>query len=136
LEELPGLRESYKKARVILLTTFSEKGEKHLRQMTNLNEDPYTMMWFTTYSNTRKVEDVKKNPRVLLTFPAAKKGEFYVIEGKAELERQEVVEEKWSWWYLYWQPEQSDRFWFTRGRKHPEWSIINVHPVSAKLTTR
>ena len=136
MEELLGLQESLKKARVILLTTYTENGEEHIRQMTNTNENPYTMMWFTTYTNTRKVEDVKKNPRVLLTVPATKRGEFYEIEGNAELEKQEVVEEKWSWWYLYWWPEQSDRFWFRRDGQHPDWAIINVHPISARLVKK
>lgn len=136
MEELLGLQESLKKARVILLTTYSENGEEHIRQMTNFNENPYTMMWFTTYTNTRKVEDVKKNPKVLLTVPATKRGGFYEIEGKAELEKQDVVEEKWSWWYLYWWPEQSDRFWFRRNGRHPDWAIINVHPISARLVKK
>lgn len=59
-----------------------------------------------------------------------------MIEGRAEFERRDVVEAKWSWWYLYWHPDQEDRFWFPRGEEHPEWTIINVHPESARLVKR
>jgi general stress protein 26 len=133
MEKVPDLQESFKRARVVLLTTFSEEGEPHVRQMTNLNEDPYRMMWFTSYTKSRKMEDVKKNTCVVVAFPAAERGSFYEIEGKAALERPELVEEKWDWWYLYWRPEQEDRFWFPRGVSHPDWSIINVYPDSARL---
>jgi len=136
LDQVPGLQENFRKARVVFLTTFSETGEAHVRQMTNLNEDPYKVIWFTSYTDSRKVEDVKRNPKAYITFPASERGSFYEIEGRAELERREVVEDKWDWWYLYWRPEQVDRFWFPRSSNHPEWSIINIHPVSARLMER
>ncbi len=136
LDKIPGLQESFTKAKVVLFTTFSEKGEKHIRQMTNLNEDPYSKMWFTSYTRSRKVEDLKRSPRVVISFPSGRGDDLYEIEGRAEFERRDVVEAKWSWWYLYWHPEQEDRFWFPRGEEHPEWTIINVHPESARLVKR
>jgi general stress protein 26 len=136
MNRFEGMLEDFKKAKVVFLTTFSEKGEERSRPMTNLNEDPYGMMWFTTYRDTRKVEDIKKNPRVLITFPSSKEGEFYEIEGRAEFADEEAVEEKWEWWYLYWHPEQKDRFWFERRSRHPERVIINVYPISARIKTQ
>jgi general stress protein 26 len=136
MDKIPGLQESFKRAKVVFLTTFSESGEKHVRQMTNLNENPYSMMWFTSDTKSRKVADVKKNPRVIITFPSGNKGELFEVEGNAQLEEQEVVDEKWGWWYLYWRPEQDEKFWFPRGESHPEWSIINVFPTSARLVKR
>jgi general stress protein 26 len=101
--------------------------------MTNFNESPYEIMWFPTEDGSRKILDLLRNPKVLVTFPGSKKGEFYEIEGKAELASQKEVDEKWRWWYLYWHPEQSDRFWFPRGMKNHKRAIINVYPISAKL---
>ncbi len=80
--------------------------------MTNLNEDPYAKMWFPTYTNTGKVREVRTTPKALVTFPAEKPGEYYEIEGRAEVETGEDVEKRWFWWYLYWRPSQRDRFWF------------------------
>jgi general stress protein 26 len=136
LQEIPGLKESFKRAKIVLFTTFSPTGEKHIRQMTNLNEDPYSSMWFTSYTDSRKVADVKGDPKVVISFPSGRPGEVFEIEGKASLESQNIVNDRWSWWYLYWRPEQSDRFWFPRGVDHPEWAILNVEPVSAKRVMR
>jgi general stress protein 26 len=61
MNEIKGMAEAFKEARVVYLTTFRD-GEVRSRQMTNLNEDPYRMMWFPTYRDTRKVEDIGKNP--------------------------------------------------------------------------
>jgi general stress protein 26 len=132
MNRIPGMEEAFTNARVVYLTTFSN-GEEHSRQMTNFNEDPYKTFWFPTYTDTRKVEDLKENPRVLVTFPAEESGQFYEIEGKAELADREFVKDNWSWWYLYWHPEQRDRFWFPRQGEHPERAIILIHPESAKL---
>jgi general stress protein 26 len=136
MDKIPGLQESFKRAMVVFLTTFSESVEKHVRQMTNLNEKPYSMMWFTSDTNSRKVDEVKKNPQIIITFPSGFKGELFEVDGNAQLEGQEVVDEKWGWWYLYWRPEQEEKFWFPRGESHPEWSIINVFPTSARLVKR
>ncbi len=79
---------------------------------------------------------MKRSPRVVISFPSGRGDDLYEIEGRAEFERRDVVEAKWSWWYLYWHPDQEDRFWFPRGEEHPEWTIINVHPESARLVKR
>jgi general stress protein 26 len=104
--------------------------------MTNFNADPYSTFWFPTDIETRKVKDIKDNPRVLVTFPAEKPGTFYEIEGEASFAPESVVEEKWRWWYLYWHPHQRDRFWFPRGGKHPRRVIINIKPRSARIVDR
>ena len=132
MKEIPGLRDSFKKAKIVFLTTFSETGEEHSRQMTNLNEDPSTIIWFPTYKNTKKVREITNNPKVLITFPGENQKEFFEIEGDAKIETGKQVEEKWFWWYLYWRPSQRNRFWFPPGN-HPDWVIINISPISAKL---
>lgn len=90
----------FKNAKLVYLTTYSEKGEKRIRAMTNYNEDPYKMMWFPSFRDTRKVRDIENNPKVVVTFPGVREGEFIEIEGRAELERDDVVQRKWKWWYL------------------------------------
>ncbi|MFP3950999.1 MAG: pyridoxamine 5'-phosphate oxidase family protein [Candidatus Bathyarchaeia archaeon] len=132
MRKLSGLEEAFKRSKTVYLTTFSD-GEEHNRPMTNFNDDPYDTIWFTTERDTRKVKDIKDNPKVLITFPAEEPGYFFEIEGEAEFAPESVVEEKWRWWYLYWHPEQRDRFWFPAGGKHPNRMIINIEPVSAKI---
>ena len=115
--------EDFKQAKIVYLTTFSDEGEMS-RPMTNFNENPHKMMWFPTYRDTRKVEDIKKKPKVLITFPSSKEGEFSEIEGRAEFEDEKVTAEKWRWCYLYWHPSQRTRFWFPARKYYPDRVII------------
>jgi general stress protein 26 len=135
MNEIEGMLEDFKRARVVYMTTF-RNGEERNRPMTNLNEDPYNMMWFPTYRDTRKVKDIEENPRVLLTFPSSREEEYYEIEGRAEFESEEVTAQKWRWWYLYWHPGQRRRFWFPGGAHYPDRVIINVHPKSARVVSK
>jgi len=114
------------------MVTFGEKNEPHSRPMTNFNENPYTKMWFPTFSNTRKVDDLKRNKKVLILFPDKNEKIFYEIEGQATFAGKDVVDEKWVWWYLYWHPEQESMFWFSPGSVHPERCIIEVYTESIK----
>ena len=132
MKEIRGMLEDFKQAKIVYLTTFSD-GEERSRPMTNFNDNPYERMWFPTYRKTRKVDDIKKDPKVLLTFPSSKEDEFYEIEGRAAFEDEETTAEKWRWWYLYWHPAQRKRFWFPSDRHYPDRVIINVHPVSARV---
>jgi general stress protein 26 len=134
MNSYPGLKESFRQARVVFLTTFDKTGSKRTRQMMNFNEDIYSEIWFPTETRSRKVEDIKVNQKVLVTFPAEGFGDNWEVEGKAELERQEVVDAKWVWWYLSWRPYQADRFWFPpKNESDPNHAIIKITPIKATL---
>jgi general stress protein 26 len=135
MNEIKGMAEDFKNSKVIFFTTFNN-GEESSRPMTNFNDDPYKMMWFPTYRETRKVEDIEKNPRVLLTFPSSREEEYYEIEGKAEFEAVEIAAQKWRWWYLYWHPRQRSRFWFPGETYYANRVIINVYPQSARIVRK
>lgn len=133
MNRIEGMEEEFKRAKLVYLTTFSEDDRKRNRAMTNYNEDPYKMMWFPTFKETRKVNDIKKNPKVLITFPSSKRGEFYEIEGTAELEDEKVVQEKWEWWYLFWLPDEEFRYRIMSDAPFTNRAIINVYPKSARI---
>jgi general stress protein 26 len=133
MKRIEGLEEAFKNAKAVFLTTFDIEGKENSRPMTNYNEDPYSIMWFPTEKGTRKVKDIENNTKVLLTIPGEKRGVFYEIEGEAEFEDQDVVDEKWQWWYLSWRPIQRRRFWFPGTIDNPKRMIINVHPKSVRV---
>lgn len=135
MNEIDGMSEDFKHAKVVFMTTFSD-GEERSRPMTNFNVDPYKTMWFPTYRKTRKVEDIRRNPKLMITFPSSRENEFYEIEGTAEIEDEDVTAQKWRWWYLYWHPHQRRRFWFPGATRDPERMIINVHPRKARIVKR
>jgi len=121
MEHIPGLEEA-----------FIHGDKENTRQMTNFNEDPYIQFWFPTDRDTKKVKDIKTNPKVLITFPSGKRGEFFEIEGEASFADQREVEEKWEWWWLYWHPSQKDRFWFPPS-KDDRRVLINIQPKKASI---
>lgn len=127
------MEDAFKKAKVLFMTTYGEK--KNTLQMTSYNEDPYSQLWFPTERDTKKVKDIEKNNAITLTFPEENRGEFYEIEGEASFASDEEVLAKWEWWWLYWHPAQSDRFWFPRENDERR-VIINVKPVKATLVKR
>ena len=96
MNEIAGLQEAFSEAKAVYFNTFYE-GEERNRPMTNFNKDPYRMMWFPTKRDTRKVEDIEKNPKVLITFPSLDEGAFYEIEGRAEFGDDSVTAEKLRW---------------------------------------
>lgn len=134
MNRIDGLDEAFRDARVVFLSTFD--GEKeNVRQMTNFNDNPYGSIWFPTELGTRKLKDIQRNPRALITFPAEKKGEFYEIEGEATLADKYFIDQKWRWWYLYWRPSQKLRFWFTP-LSDDRRAIILVKPIKARLVEK
>ena len=134
MEKIPGIEKAFQKAKVVFMTTY-DGNKENTRQMTNFNEDLERIIWFPTERDTKKVKDIEKNNKVLLTFPAEKRGDYYEIEGEASFAPNEEVLEKWEWWWLYWHPSQKDRFWFPRERDARR-VIINIKPITAKLVKK
>ncbi len=134
MNQLAGLDEAFKKAKVIFMTTY-DGDKENTRQMTNYNDSPYGTIWFPTEKDTQKVRDLENNNKVLLTLPGSEKGEFYEIEGEASFASDREVLEKWEWWWLYWHPAQKNRFWFPK-EKDERRVIINIAPKSAKLVKK
>jgi general stress protein 26 len=120
--------ECFKNSKMVYLVTFSKDGKMSSRPMTNLNDNPYETFWFPSYRDTRKISEIKENPKVLVLYQCKKKNQFYEIKGKARFADRHEVEEKWVWWYLYLHPELEDYFWFDQTEPHPERVIIKVEP--------
>jgi general stress protein 26 len=136
MEKIPGLEEAFQNAKVVFMTTYDGNKER-TRKMTNYNEARALdgIIWFPTEKDTRKVKDIEKNNKILLTFPANKRGEYFEIEGEASFASGDEVIEKWEWWWLYWHPAQRNRFWFPPQRDERR-VIINIKPLKARLVTK
>ena len=134
MKKLPGIDEAFKKAKVVFMTTFNGDKER-TRQMTNYNDELDEQIWFPTEKDTRKVKDIKKNNKVLITFPAGKRGEYFEVTGEASFASDDEVLQKWEWWWLYWHPAQKYRFWVPR-EKDERRVIINIKATEARLVKR
>jgi len=136
LEIIYGMKDRFKEAKLVYLTTFDEEGKKRHRPMTNYNDDPYNTMWFPTFKRTRKVEHILRNPKVLVTFASEKVEDFYEIDGEAELASDVAVDEKWKWWLLSWLPDEEHDYRFTSDAPFRNRAIINVQPKSARIVVQ
>jgi general stress protein 26 len=128
--------ESFIHAKVVYMITYGHNGEMHSRPMTNFNENMERKIWFPSYKDTQKINDIKHNPKTKLLFPSINKDIFYELEGTASFANRDEVEEKWVWWYLYWHPEMKDYFLFDQTKPHPERVIINIKPEKIKKISR
>ena len=135
METLEGMLEAFKGARQVMLTTTGPGGEARTRVMTNYNESPYEPMWFPSFSETRKVEDVKRSPAVVVSFPAEEEGKWYRVRGEARLAPWEEVRRMWRWWLLEWLPEEERRP-LMYDNPFTDRSIIWVDPVGAEVGER
>ena len=96
MNELEGMKEAFRESKQIFFTTTNKSGESHTRPMTNYNESPYQPMWFPSFLETQKVEDVKANSDVVISFPTDERGKWYRIKGNAKLAPWEEVHDKWA----------------------------------------
>jgi general stress protein 26 len=134
MENIVGMQEAFKESKLVYLTTINKEGEKNSRPMTNYNESPYEPMWFPSFKETKKINDIRNNPKVVISFPAEKPNTWYKVEGEASEAPWEEVKENWKWWLLEWVPE-SERKPLQYDDPFTDRSIIWVKPVKGVLDT-
>jgi general stress protein 26 len=140
MEKIHGMQKAFKEAKFVYLITTSKEGEKRTRPMTNFNKSPYEPMWFptftdTTFTDTRKIRDIRHNPLATISFPAKKWNSWYNIEGEADEASRKEVQEKWKWWILEWVPKK-ERKPLLYDKSLTGRSIIWINPVKAELTQK
>lgn len=131
MNKLPGLKKSFENAKIVWLTTFNEEGDEIDRQMTNYNEDPYSEMWFPTWTETRKVRHIKNNPKSYITFPSEEENKFFRIQGKTRIADEKTTYEKWKWWYLTWIPGDGGKYGLTGTHGWDSRTILLFNPEIA-----
>jgi general stress protein 26 len=131
MNKLPGLKKSFENAKIVWLTTFNKEGDEIDRQMTNYNEDPYSEMWFPTWTETRKVRHIQNNPKSYITFPSEEENKFFRIQGKTRIADEKTTYEKWKWWYLTWIPGDGSKYGLTGTHGWDSRTILLFNPEIA-----
>lgn len=81
-------------------------------------------LWFMTSAATGKIEELKKNPDVLLNYANADDNAFATVAGKAEVLRDQAkINEFW---------DELCYTWFPKGKEDPDITLIRVSPESAE----
>jgi general stress protein 26 len=83
------------------LITLDESGRPQIRTMNPFPPDESMVVWMATNTNTRKVQEIKRDPRVSLYYADHSKATGYVaVTGRAELvdDMKEVLKRKRAYW--------------------------------------
>jgi len=118
-----------------LLTTRGEDGHFHTRPMAVAKKHKSgSVLWFATWADTRKVQDLEVDPHCSLAFHASEGSATYLsVSGMAEIIRdQRTIHDLWE---PGWKP------WFPKGPGEQDIVLLRfipehaeyVHPAGGKL---
>lgn len=101
---LAAAHEIIEAARYCALITTSPEGEIHVRTMDPFSPDDDMVIWFGTNINSRKVSEIKKNPKVTVYYAHPKGSGYAVFSGKAQIvdgekEKSKRWKEEWTQYY-------------------------------------
>lgn len=118
-DDLKKLRELVKDIDFCMLTTVDEGGDLHSRPMSSNGDiDTNGNIWFFTNASSHKVSEIRKLPKVNVSFADPDSQRYVSVSGKAELVRdQEKIEELWR-------PEF--KMWFPEGKDDPEVALLRI----------
>ena len=122
---LSDIAKKLKKIDFCMLATKADTGAISHRPMSNNGDVEYDGdSWFFSHDDTNKVADIRRDPRVTLSFTEppsllGKPGIFFSIEGSATIIRdRKRLQEHWV--------DGLER-WFTQGVDTPGLVLIKVH---------
>ncbi len=116
--ELEKLKDKIKDIRIAMLTTMEADGDFHTRPMATQEMDPDGTMWFFTYDNSNKVDEIKQHERVSLSFSDPGSEVYVSTTGSAEIVKDRgKIDELWSD-YL--------KTWFPNGKDDPNIALLKV----------
>jgi len=104
------------------LITYDTTGKTNVRTMQPFPPEENLVVWFGTTSRSRKVQDIKNNPEVVLYYPSPDASGYVVLYGKAILINDSKLKEK------YWMESWED---FYPDRSH--YLLIKVVPESLEI---
>lgn len=104
---LNAAREIIKSSGKVALITQDEKGVPQIRTMDPFDPEQDFTVWLATHPNTRKVQQIKNNPKVTLYYPDKNDKGYVVIHGTAELVNDQ--KEKDTRWKSEWKSFYANR---------------------------
>lgn len=116
--ELEKLKDKIKDIRIAMLTTMEADGDFHSRPMATHAMDPDGTMWFFTYNNSHKVEEIRQHERVSLAFSDPDSELYVSTTGTAEVVNDQAkINELWSDFL---------KTWFPGGKDDPNVGLLKV----------
>lgn len=110
--------ELLKGIRVAMLATRGEAGTFHARPMATAQATFDGDLWFFTDIHSPKVDEIDRDPQVLLTFADESSQVYVSVSGRAEVVRDTAkAKELWS---------EAARVWFPKGPDDPSLGLVRV----------
>jgi general stress protein 26 len=123
-EQLSKLAELIKDIRVAMLTTADDYGSLRSRPMATQQVEFDGDLWFFTWLDTTKVEDLQRHPQVNVSFADPERQHYVSVSGPTTLVHdRRKMEELWSPWF---------RTWFPGGLADPNLALLQVQVEQAE----
>jgi len=127
-QHIDKLRELIQDIETAMLTTVADDGSLHSRPMsTNGHVDADCSLWFFTYADSGKVDEIEDERQVNVSFACPEKQSYVSVSGKAYLVRdRSTIESLWSPKQQAWFPKgldgaRSSRLGFPKGSMSLDW---------------
>ena len=113
-----------KDIRVAMMATYALEGFMHARPMVARLEETNGEFWFFTSRGSATVQELRADPRVLLTYAEPAKQNYVSVSGRgAVVDSQSRARELWS---------EPMRTWFPKGPEDPDLILIRVDAERAQ----
>ena len=117
-ENIKKLRDLIKDIKFSMLTTAEEDGTLRSRPMATQQVDADGYLWFFTYGGAPKVDEIKHDQHVNVSYAEPNEQKYVSVSGKAQLVRdRQKIEELWNPLY---------KAWFPQGLDEPDLALLKV----------
>lgn len=117
-EGIEKIKELTKDVRIAMLTTVADDGSLHARPMATESADFDGTLWFVTRIESGKVEEIRDDSHVLVSYEQPKDGMYLSLQGRAGIIRDRATVKQH--WY------KGADGWFKDGSDDPAAALIQV----------
>jgi general stress protein 26 len=122
--KLAVIAKTMKDLDICMMSTNGPRGVVNTRPMSNNRDVKYNgESFFFSYTNSRKIKDIKRTESVSLSF-TGKSGTYLIVNGKARLIKDKSI------WEQHW--DNSLNQWFKKGMDTPGIVLIAVKASNIK----
>ena len=95
-EGIAKIKELTKDIRIAMLTTVADDGSLHARPMATESADFDGTLWFVTRIESGKVEEIRDDSHVLVSYEQPKDGVYLALQGRAGIVRDRAtIKQHW-----------------------------------------
>ena len=117
-EQVKELRKLIEDIKFGMFTTAEKDGSMRSRPMVSRKIEDDGVVWFFTYDNDGKIDEIKNDYHVNVTFSEPKSQKYVSLSGKATLVKDKTkMEELWN---------PTDKAWFPKGLEEPHIGLLKV----------